>query len=113
LTSFTRASRENLNILEPGRERDTAAQFRAAWRHIVDLARAQGAHNIRWVWCPNVATSGTTPFARVWPGRRYVDWMCLDGYNWSERRPGGTWRSMRKVFARSIRALSSIRRDRS
>jgi len=85
-------------------------EFVAAWRHIVDLARAAGATNIRWVWSPNVDNDGLgTPFAEVFPGDDYVDWVALDGFNrgtsWSTTR----WQTMVDIFSVSIehvRALS-------
>jgi hypothetical protein len=51
--------------------------YRGAWRHIVRLFRAAGAHNVRFVWSVN--PSLFLPYrtwlrsVRVyWPGRRYV-----------------------------------------
>jgi len=56
--------------------RDPVA-YRRAWRHIVRLFRAAGAHNVRFVWSVN--PSLFLPYrtwlrsVRVyWPGRRYV-----------------------------------------
>jgi hypothetical protein len=92
----------------PGVNGNTAAQFRSAWRHIVTIARNQGADNIRWVWCPNVAYPGSTPFASVWPGPGYVDWMCLDGYNWGTTQQNSSWRSLRSTFGPSVSALASL-----
>jgi beta-mannanase len=97
----------NWTSWSPGVNGNTAADFRAAWRHIVDIGNAQGAHNIRWVWCPNTAYPGSTPFEAVWPGARYVDWMCLDGYNWGESRASG-WTWMRGLLQPSVRALAEI-----
>ena len=42
--------------------------------------------NVTWVWCPNVDPTGKlTPPGRLYPGDAYVDWTCLDGYNWGKR----------------------------
>jgi hypothetical protein len=56
--------------------RDPVA-YRRAWRHVVRLFRAAGAHNVRFVWSTN--PSLYLPFRRwlrsvrvYWPGRRYV-----------------------------------------
>lgn len=59
----------------------TADEYVQAWRHMHDLFVRAGARNVSWVWCPNVAFNGSTPYAAVYPGSAYVDWTCLDGYN--------------------------------
>ncbi len=63
----------------PGKQ--APADFVAAWRHMHDLFVSVGAKNVNWVWCPNVAFNGSTPYAQLYPGPAYVDWTCLDGYN--------------------------------
>ncbi len=87
---------------------NTAAQYVAAWRHVVDLFRAEGATNVRWVWCPNVAYTGSAPFASVYPGDAYVDWIGLDGYNRGTSAPGSSWRPLRDVFLASHDALAAL-----
>ena len=62
---------------------NTPTDFVGAWRRFHDIATAAGADNITWVWCPNVDPSkALTPFDQLYPGDAYVDWTCLDGYNW-------------------------------
>lgn len=63
----------------PGVEGTTAAQYVAVWRHIVDLARTDGALNIRWLWAPNVTWGQHVPLASVYPGDAYVTWVGLSG----------------------------------
>ena len=63
---------------------------------------------MRWVWCPNVAYSGSAPFASVYPGDAYVDWIGLDGYNPGTSRPGSSWRSFHDVFVASHDALAAL-----
>jgi beta-mannanase len=91
---------------------NTPARFRAAWRHIVGVANAQGAHNIRWVWCPNVAFPGSVSYASLWPGNAYVDWLCVDGYNWAETREHTPWTSARELFKPSLNRLRALSRKR-
>jgi Glycosyl hydrolase family 26 len=68
----------------PGRNGNTARDFIRMWRHFHTLANRAGATNITWVWCPNVdPLKRFTPYNRLYPGRRYVDWTCLDGFNFS------------------------------
>jgi beta-mannanase len=46
---------------------------------------------------------------RLYPGDRYVDWTCLDGYNWGdETSHGGRWRSFRQIFRPSYLALRRL-----
>jgi hypothetical protein len=59
----------------------TAADFVAAWRHIVNVFRARGANNVAWVWSPNVPDVGSTPAAQYYPGDEYVDWIGVSFYS--------------------------------
>ena len=92
-----------------GQNGNTATDFVAAWRHVHDVFDAVGATNATWVWCPNVDPHGVlVPFDKIYPGDAYVDWTCLNGYNW-----GGTqWQSFAGVFARSYADLSRIAPDK-
>lgn len=83
---------------------NTSAEYVAAWRHVHDIFQQEGATNVRWVWAPNYAFSGTTPFAELYPGDAYVDWVGIDGYNW-----GGTqWTSFADIFGPSYRTLAQM-----
>jgi hypothetical protein len=83
---------------------NSAGQYVAAWRHVHDLFQAVGATNATWVWCPNVDPSNTlSPLSGLYPGDAYVDWTCLDGYNW-----GGTaWETFNGTFATTYEQLVS------
>jgi mannan endo-1,4-beta-mannosidase len=75
-------------------------QFVRMWRHVHRIFAQVGARNVTWVWCPNVAYPGSVkPLASLYPGRAYVDWTCLDGYNWGTNpsHPSG-WTSFAGVF---------------
>jgi hypothetical protein len=72
-----------------GAEQGTRA-YVAAWRHIVDLFRAEGAENVRWVFSPvagnPVAGNGVGPshwnwYGHYYPGDEYVDYVGLHGFN--------------------------------
>jgi mannan endo-1,4-beta-mannosidase len=61
----------------------TPAQFIAAYQHVVDVFRAQGADNVTWMWTVNDyadAATLTSPIADWWPGSDYVDWVGIDGH---------------------------------
>ncbi len=69
-------------------------QYVQAWRHIHDIFTQVGATNVSWVWCPNTEKSTTIPLEQLYPGDAYVDWTCIDGYNWGEHpaHPYGWWK---------------------
>ena len=85
-------------------------QFVAAWRHVHDIFTDVGAGNVTWVWCPYVdGAHKLTPLAGLYPGDSYVDWTCLDGYNWGTRRSGPTtkgWQSFGDIFGSAYRELT-------
>lgn len=87
---------------------NTAAEYVATWRYVHDIFRQEGATNVRWVWSPNVADSYTTPFAEVYPGDNYVDWIGLVGYNWGTSQPWSGWLSLEAYYRASYDALVAM-----
>jgi hypothetical protein len=75
-------------------------EFARMWRHVHRIFTRVGAKNVTWVWCPNVEYDGSVqPLASLYPGSRYVDWTCLDGYNWGTNpNHPATWSSFAGVF---------------
>ena len=61
--------------------RANPAAYVAAWKRFHAIVQAQGATNVTWVWCPSAVWSTSTPLASLYPGDAYVDWTCVDGYN--------------------------------
>jgi hypothetical protein len=79
----------------------TAAQYVAAWRHVVGVFRAQGATNVQWTWqmtsyAFEVPASDPRAAAKWYPGDAYVDDVGADGYDWSACR-GGPMRQLSAV----------------
>ncbi len=91
----------------PGRNGNTAADFVAAWRHVVGIFRDQGATNVQWVWSPNVYCGGSCPFTAFYPGDAWTDWVALDGYNYSTVS-GVPWMSLLEVFGPSYDILTNL-----
>jgi hypothetical protein len=90
-----------------GRE-GTAADYVAAWRHVVARFAKDGANNVSWVWTltsfsfreqQNGNGAGKTNPQAVYPGDDVIDWISVDGYNYSGC-PGKNvpWRSFAQVF---------------
>jgi hypothetical protein len=84
---------EQLNGNGPG-------DYVRAWRHVHDIFVQQGATNATWVWCPNIVSPRSTPTSSVYPGDAYVDWSCMDGYNWGTDR-NNAWQTFTQVFSGS------------
>ncbi len=62
-------------------------EYVAAWRHVHDIFTRVGATNTTWVWCPNVDPNHVMRNLQgLYPGDAYVDWTCLDGYNFNQPR---------------------------
>jgi hypothetical protein len=86
----------------------TAVDYVSAWRHVHDLVKLAGATNVTWTWCPNVDVNGTLPaLESAYPGDAYVDWTCMDGYNWGAAR-SDLWRPFRDLFASTYARLMAL-----
>jgi hypothetical protein len=84
-------------------------EYVAMWRHVHDLFAAVGAANVTWVWCPNQVDPSYTPLAELYPGDGYVDWTCMDGYNWGTH-PGEAWGwvSLQRIFGDTYRQIRAV-----
>jgi hypothetical protein len=69
---------------------DQPAAYVAAFRHVHDVFTAAGASNVEFVWCPNNYPFNVDIVKKYYPGPGYVDWLCMDGYNWTDKdgKPG-------------------------
>lgn len=86
------------------RNGNTPADFVRAWRHVHHIFTAAGATNAQWVWCPNIDPyHEMTSLARLYPGPSFVDWTCLDGYNF-----GKSWMSFTKIYQSTYRQILHI-----
>jgi len=81
--------------------------FVAAWRHIVNVFRQQGADNVTWLWTINVINRRGGSFAPSpwWPGNSYVTWVGIDGYY---DQPSWTFASL---FGPTIKAVRKLTLD--
>jgi len=83
-------------------------QFVRAWRHVHDLFTQVGATNATWTWCPNTEDATTTPLEDLYPGSGYVDWACMDGYNFAADLNGAPWRSFAQIFRGTYQHLLTL-----
>jgi len=86
--------------------------YRRAWRHVHRIFGRAGARNVTWVWCPYVDPDHNYGLRPFWPGRRFVDWTCLDGYNWGPGNPANSrpWQSFGQLFRSSYRRVTRLAR---
>jgi len=90
---------------------NSPADFVPAWRHIHDIFVREGATNVKFVWCPNIESLPNTQsnsIAAYYPGDAYVDYMALDGYNFSTTINYVQWRSFESLFAAPYATLCSL-----
>jgi Glycosyl hydrolase family 26 len=90
-----------------GANGNAPGQYVAAWRHVHDIFTSVGATNVTWVWCPFADAKGALQEIRsLYPGDAYVDWACMDGYNWG-RSPVNAqrWKSFSRLFDATYRQL--------
>jgi hypothetical protein len=79
---------------------ESAAKYLAVYRKVHDAFSKAGANNAIWAFCPNVTDEPNESWNQAlnyYPGDDYVDWMCVDGYNWGNTN-GGSWQSFERVF---------------
>jgi mannan endo-1,4-beta-mannosidase len=78
------------------------ATFVAAWQHMVDVFRQQGAGNVTWLWTIQADIPGSGPISSWWPGAKYVTWVGIDGYYYRRASTFAT------VFGSTIAQLRSF-----
>jgi len=92
----------------PGVNGNTRAEYAQAWRYVARIFKQERAANVRWVWSPNVACGGCSPFADLYPGDAVVDWVGLDGYNWGASQSWSRWQEFEPLFRASYDALAAL-----
>jgi len=86
----------------------SADKYLEVYRHVHDLMAEEGATNVVWVWCPNVTDEPRATWNQAlnyYPGDDYVDWTCVDGYNWGSTNGG--WQTFQEVFADVYETLAT------
>ena len=86
---------------------NSAGQYVKAWQHVHNIFSAQKVTNVTWVWSPNTEHTGSTSLAELYPGAAYVDWVGMDGYNWSTVS-GHRWQSFSSIFSRTYKDLLAL-----
>jgi mannan endo-1,4-beta-mannosidase len=82
------------------------ALFIAAWRHIVNVFRQQGADDVAWLWTVNIIAKPSIPSPTPWwPGGAYVTWIGIDGYYYKR-----SW-TFASLFGPTIKAVHALTLD--
>ncbi len=90
---------------------NTAEDYIAGWRHVVDRFRAAGADNVSFVWSINTLANFEEGrgVEAAYPGDDYVDWVATSGFNWDDYDPEwSSWVSPRWVFSETYDVLASF-----
>jgi hypothetical protein len=79
-------------------------EYVRAWRHVHEIFAAAGATNATWVWCPSADPRAELQNVKqLYPGDDYVDWTCMDVYNYNSpwtsfaRQAGRTYTAIRRI----------------
>lgn len=86
-----------------GPHNNTAEEYVAAFRHVVQTARASGAGNILWVWSPHIAYDG---FHEYYPGHDVVDWVGATVLNYGNVAYWSEWWTFDDIFTRRYDRLA-------
>jgi hypothetical protein len=94
---------------------NTAGGYIAAWRHMHDIFDQEGVGNVRWVWSPYALdVPMKNRFETYYPGRKYVDILALDAYNWgvsdsnSGHRSERRWQEVDELMLSPYQRLANI-----
>jgi hypothetical protein len=92
-----------------GRFDNTADNFKKAWRYVWRIFKAEGAlPYVDFLWsvtkqnCPSC-----NPFAKVYPGAKYVDYAGVTAFNWGSWRRRG-WKSLPRILQSPVRDMMRV-----
>jgi hypothetical protein len=86
-----------------GPQNNKPDEYIAAWRHVVERFRAQGATNAIWVWSPHPAYLTYEDF---YPGADYVDWVGTTGINYGTVATWSQWWSFDAIVGKFYRKVA-------
>lgn len=84
---------------------NTPKKYRKAWRHVVNIFRAVGADNVKFLWSvAKESCKGCNPYKGYYPGKKHVDYVGFTGFNWGKYK-GRNWVSMVKAYTQPMKKL--------
>jgi len=92
---------------------NTNSTYIAAFRHIVDIFRSEGASNVKMIFNINCSNVGpNTSFTGHYPGDEYVDYNSIDGYNWGTTQSwGSVWQSFDQIFSSAYNSIKNYNKQ--
>lgn len=90
-----------------GPQNNSAKDFIAAWRHIHDVFKVEGATNIIWIWSPHPAYGF---FKEFYPGDAYVDYVGVSALNYGTVASWSQWWSFKEIFGNYYAQLDSFKK---
>jgi Glycosyl hydrolase family 26 len=90
---------------------NSAAKLVSAWKHVHAIFVAEGATNVKFVWCVNndsVPSGSANAISAYWPGNSYVDYAAMDGYNSGTTQSWSSWRPFSSVFGAAYSTVVSL-----
>jgi Glycosyl hydrolase family 26 len=98
-----------------GRGTEGPKRYVAAYRHIVDLMRAENANNLQWVWHVNWYDEPErkwNAFENYFPGENYCDWVALSAYGPLTPQTDEGTESFRFKIDEAYPRLTKVARDK-
>ena len=85
---------------------NNATNYKKAWRRIWQLFQQEGATNVEFLWSVSKQSCrGCNPYAKVYPGDKYVDWAGITAFNWGPKK---TWIPLVTAMARPMKQVQAI-----
>jgi hypothetical protein len=86
-----------------GPQNNSAKDFVAAWRHVHNLFRKEGATKVVWIWSPHPAYGF---FDAFYPGNKYVDYVGIGVLNYGTVASWSKWWSFADIFGKHYNELA-------
>jgi len=88
-----------------GPQNNTKEEYIAAWRHVVERFRRNGANRVIWVWSPHVAYQY---WEMYYPGSEYVDWVATGVLNYGPIARWSEWWTFDEIFGAKYPPLAAF-----
>lgn len=86
-----------------GPQNNSAKDFVAAWQHVHNLFKKEGATKVIWVWSPHPAYGF---FDAFYPGNKYVDYVGIGVLNYGTVANWSKWWSFAEIFGKHYNELA-------
>lgn len=86
-----------------GPQNNKPEDYIAAWRHVVDRFKKNGATNVIWIWSPHPAYAN---YPQFYPGANYVDWIGVTAINYGTVATWSQWWSFKDIFGKFYDSVS-------